>query len=297
MSAAPPELEAFWQRVDEELACQPALPVLEPMPRHSSADFSVYSVRLTSLGPYRIFAVLSVPLGDGPFPALLEIPRYGSVNNVPHWNDRLRYVVLTLMHRGQRRADQPYAAAYPGLLTDGIERAEAYVFRGIVGDCLRAAEFLLARPEVDLGRVALRGNDLAVITAARRRGFCALHLESTLFYRAIEARHLVGEYPLEELNDYLRAAPGARAAVEATLSLFDPLHLAGAVRAATLVNVGDDGALDGRPWLDPLLDAFAGPVEQYRLTHRGGVDADRVDEIVAHRLGRQPMRRFVASAR
>lgn len=166
--------------------------------------------------------------------------------------------------------------------------------RGVVADCLRGAEILLGRPEVDPKRVALRGNDLAVIAAARRGGFSVVHLESTLLYRAAEARLLSDDYPLEELNDYLRSTPRAEAALEGTLSLFDPLHHGAAVRAPTLVSVGDDGGLAGRPWLDPLLDSFGGTVEEYRLTHRGGVDADQVDAILAHRLGSEPKTRFQA---
>lgn len=84
----------------------------------------MYALRLTSLGPYRIFGYLSVPPRQGPFPELLAAPHYGSVNHLPH------------MHRGQRLADQPFAAAYPGLLTLGIEDPRIYIYRGIVADCL-----------------------------------------------------------------------------------------------------------------------------------------------------------------
>jgi cephalosporin-C deacetylase len=288
----PSDFEAYWGRLDEELACLPSQPVLELLPRHSSEHFKVYGTRLTSCGPYRIFGFFSVPQGVGPFPALLEVPRYGSVNNVPHWNDRRRYVVLTLVHRGQRFADEPYAAAYPGLLTDGIEDPDKFIFRGIVGDCLRGAEFLRSRPEVDRSRVGIRGNDVALLVAARRHEFRAVHVEATFFYRALEARHLTGDYPLEELNDYLRASPAAEVAVAATLALFDPVHHAPAVRAATAVGVGPALGLDGRTWLRPLFETLGGSVQEYQLTQRGGTDADWFDAWLAHQLGREPMARF-----
>ena len=107
-----------------------------------------------------------------------------------------------------------------------------------MADCLRGAEFLLSRPEVDRSRVGIRGNDVALLVAARRHEFRAVHVEATFFYRALEARHLTGDYPLEELNDYLRLSPAAEVAVAATLALFDPVHHAPAVRAATAVGVG-----------------------------------------------------------
>jgi cephalosporin-C deacetylase len=288
----PSHFEAYWGRLDDELARLSSQPVLEALPRHSSEHFEMYGVRLTSYGPYRIFGFFSVPKGSGPFPALFELPRYGSVNNVPHWNDRRRYVVLTVMHRGQRFADEPYPAAYPGLLTDGIEDADNFIYKGIVADCLRGAEFLLGRPEVDAGRVGMRGNDLALLVAARRHGFRAVHVEATFFYRAVESRYLTDEYPLEELNDYVRARPSAEAAVAATLALFDPVHHAPAVKAATVLGVGADPGLDGRTWLRPLLEALSGGVEEYQLARRGGADADWFDAWLANQLSTAPMSRF-----
>jgi cephalosporin-C deacetylase-like acetyl esterase len=292
MMDKPAHFDTYWSQVDQELGALPSQPVLEALPRHSSEHFKVYSARLTSCGPYRIFAFFSVPRGAGPFPGLLEVPRYGSVNNPPHWNDRSRYVVLTLMHRGQRFADEPYAASYPGLLSEGIEDPDQFIYRGVVADCLRGAEFLLGRPEVDTGRVGIRGNDLALLVAARRSKFRAVHVEATFFYQALEARHMTDEYPLEELNDYLRVAPSAEAAVAATLALFDPVYHAPDVKAATVLGVGPDLGTRARSSLSPLSEALAGGVEEHRLTGKGGADADWFDAWLARELGTKPMRRF-----
>ena len=132
--------DSYWAAVDEELVAIPGRPVLDPLPALTTADATTYAVRLASIGPYRIFGHLSIPAGEGPFPALLQLPRYGSVNHVPHPNDRARYVVFGLMHRGQRLADEGFSAAYPGLLTLGIDEPASYVYRLIAADCLRAAE-------------------------------------------------------------------------------------------------------------------------------------------------------------
>jgi cephalosporin-C deacetylase len=293
----PSHFDAYWGRLDDELAYLPGQPLLELLPRHSSGHFKVYAVRITSCGPYRIFGLFSVPEGVGPFPALFEVPRYGSVNSPPHWNDRRRYVVLTLMHRGQRLADEPYAATYPGLLTDGIEDPATFVYRGIVADCLRGAEFLLSRPEVDGDHVGIRGNDLALLVAARRDGFRAVHVEATFFYRAFEGRRLTDDYPLEELNDYLRVTPSAEVAVAATLALFDPVHHAPSATAATGLGTGPGHGIDGRPWLQPLIDALGGGVETHQLTGRGAADADWFDGWLARQLGTEPMSRFDSSPR
>jgi cephalosporin-C deacetylase-like acetyl esterase len=284
----PADFDAYWDGVDRDLAQFPAAAELELSPRRSTDFATSYNLRLTSLGPYRIFGFYSVPHGDGPFPALLQTPRYGSVNNPPHGNDRRRYVVLTLMHRGQRLADQPFAAAYPGLLTHGIDTPHGYIYRGIVADCLRGAEWLASRSEVDPSRIAVIGDDLAAITAARRPVFSSLIAQTLMFYRLMEARGRTEAYPIEEVNDYLRFFPNQADNVAHTLSYVEPLHHAHAVRATTLLPTGDPGALGGPEWLQPLADALGGPVERYDLTHEGGTDNDWVDAWLAGKLGVEP---------
>lgn len=277
---------AYWNAVDEELGHVPAQPVLTPDPVRSTEHWEFSTVRLTSAGTYRIFGYLSVPRGPGPFPALLETPRHGSVNHSPHYNERLRYVVFTVMHRGQRLADHPFAAAYPGLFTLGIEDPRTYIYRGIVADCLRGAEFLLGQSTVDPARTALIGDDLALITAARRPRFSTLCVTSPLFHRALEARESTSAYPLEELNDLLRAEPGAREAVRHTLGFFDPVRHAPSVPSRTLLTV--DGEED---WYAPLLAALD-RVEPHRLTHEDAADHNRLDAWLAARLGSPAMTRF-----
>jgi len=286
----PPDFDPYWDAVDEELDRFPAAPELEPNPRRSTDFATSYDVRLTSIGPYRIFGFLSVPHGPEPFPALLLTPRYGSVNVPPHFDDRQRYVVLTLMHRGQRLAHRPFAAAYPGLLTHGIEDPATYVYRGIVADCLRGAEFLRSLPEVDGDRIGLAGDDLAIATAARRPLFAALHVLTAvlLFHRLMDARTRTAAYPIEEVNDLLRADPDQEAAVTRTVAYLDPIHHAPRVRARTLLPVGDQGALDGPERLQPLAAAFGGEVDTYAVTHEGGTDHDRIDAWMARQLGAEP---------
>ncbi len=272
--------------MDAELARYPLAVEMERNALRSTEFATVYNVRLTSVGPYRIFGYYSVPVGDGPFPGLMNAPRYGSVNHVPHYDDRERYATLTLMHRGQRLADQPFAASYPGLLTRGIESPTTYIYRSIVADCLRGAEFLLSRPEVDGGHVSIVGDDLALITAARRPQFTAMQAGGLLFYRLLEAANRSSAYPVEEINDYLRTYPERREDVARTLAYMDPINHAARVRATTLLITGDAGAINGPEWLEPLTGALGGPIEQYRVTHEGATDHDWQDAWMARQLGK-----------
>src|SRR5882757_4139931 len=282
------DVRAYWDAVDAELATVAPAAAIEPIPKRSTEDFTGYEMRLNSIGPYRIFGYLSIPTGAGPFPALLETPRYGSVINPPHYDDRLRYVTLTVAHRGQRLADVPFAAEYPGLLTRGIDNPAEYIYRGIVADCLRAAEFLCEHPAVDTGRIGINGDDLALITAARRPVFAAVRVRDLLFYRAADKAADAATYPLRELRDHLRHKPSAGAAIRESLSLLDVSHHVGAIHAPTLLCIGGD-----TPTPSDLVDAFPRPPELYRSSHKGAIDQQAIDRWLGDRLGTGHGSRFM----
>jgi len=287
--ATPPaDFDAFWDAIDAELAAIPAAPEAEASALHSTEFSTTYRVRLTSIGPYRFEVFLSIPDGEGPFPALMLAPGYASVVTPPSYDDRMRYVAMAVRYRGTRGADKPYAAKFPGLLTDGIEDPAKWMFRGIFADTLRAFEYLTGLPMVDPSRVAVTGSDLGVIVAARRPVVTALAMTAPFFYRMAEVYPATEAYPFEEINDHLRAFPGQREAVNRTLSYVDPLHHAPRVTADTLVLVGDAGAIGGPEWMAPLVQALGGAVEQYVVTHEGQTDYDAVDRWLAQQQGVEP---------
>ncbi len=168
-------------------------------------------MRLTSLAPYRVFGHLSIPTGDGPFPAIYYAPKYQSVLEIiPQGTanlQRSRYVTFALAGRGQRNADTPWAAMFPGLLTDRIDHAASYAFRGVVADSVRGLQFLLTRPGLDPARVVVVGNDMALIGAALQPGATDVVTAPALFHETAALAPRTRAYPLEEVNDYLRVFP------------------------------------------------------------------------------------------
>ena len=265
----PRDFSAYWQAVlDEVSALADDAVAVEALPIRSNETSIAHALRFEGMGGYPLFAYFTVPRGEGPFPALLQAPGYGSVVAVPAYERRSRYAVMALCHRGQRLSDSGYSAAYPGLLTDGLPSSDTYVYRSIVADCLRAFDVFTARPEVDPSRLAVVGADVAAITAALRPQ-TPLALVTAMTFRAVTERApMTQAYPLQEINGYLRTHPGEAEDVADTLSLFDPLAFAPRIGAKALFTCGE-GELE---YVEPVVEAMAGDAEIGLRTGRGFID-------------------------
>ena len=287
--APPGDFDAYWQSVLTELAATSAAPEVEEIPLRSTDFATAYGVRLTSIGPYRIYAYLSIPHGDGPFPARYHMPRYGSVSDlVPQGasnHQRREHVTLAVCVRGQRLADQPYAAAFPGMLTDGIADPGGYVYRGIIADCCRGAEYLAGLPQVDAARIAAIGNDLAFTTAALSTHITHLVSTPTLLYATADLAPRTSAYPLEEINDYLRLHPDREAAVRRTLSYFDLRWFAPRVNATTLLMAGAHGSSLSADAVAGMIEAIPGDTDVHEAEHSGFKDGRHIEEWLSRQFG------------
>ena len=263
------EFSAYWQAVlDEVSALSDGAVAIENLPMRSNETSIAHGLRFEGVGGYPLFAYFTIPRGEGPFPALFQTPGYGSVVGVPAYERRGRYAVMALCHRGQRLSDSGYSAAYPGLLTDGLPGAGAYVYRGVVADCLRAFDVFTARPEVDASRLAVAGMDLAAITSALRPQTPLMLVTAMTLRAAAERAPLTQAYPLQELNDYARTYPGDAEEAADTLSLFDPLAFAPRIGARSLFTCGEGDV----QYVEPVVEAMPGDAQIELRTGRGFVD-------------------------
>ena len=279
----------YWQETLAGLAGYPACPEVEVLPLRSTPFATLYGVRLTSVGPWRLSGYLSIPTGAGPFPAIYYAPKYQSVLEIiPQGTanlQRSRYVTFSLASRGQRNSDTPWAAMFPGLLTERIDSAASYVFRGVVADSVRGLEFLRSRPEVDRARIVVNGNDLALMTAALTDGATHVVTAPALFYDAATLAPRTHAYPLEEINDYVRTYPARAASVWQTLAHYDLRAFAPHVTATTLVMAGAPGSALDRAALSSLTTAMKGKVTVYESQQSSYKDGLYAEQWMADQCG------------
>ncbi len=234
--------DRFWRETDAALAAFPVDVRLERDGFYSQHDWDVYQMHYTSADGRMLFAWLSVPKGDGPFPAIVRMPDYGSVHDIVYTTLRERAVVMNPTFRGQRRSDQVFQARFPGLLTEGIEDPESYVMRRVFADALRGIDALLEQGHAQLGEISLIGNGLggalALAGAARRRSVHAVAANTPMALGNPASLEPGLGYPLAELDDYLRLHPTRRDTVAQNTADLDPVKTAGKITAPVLLSVG-----------------------------------------------------------
>ena len=279
----------YWDDTLNELAGFPAKPEVELLSIRCTEFATMYGVRLTSIGSYRLFGYLSVPQGAGPFPAIYYAPKYQSVlEPIPQGAAnylRSRFAVFALAGRGQRLSDKPYSAGFPGLLTKDIDDVQGYIFRGIAADGVRGLEYLVTRSEVDAERVAVIGNDVALITAALGEGATHVICQPGLLVDTLALAARTGDYPLEEVNDYLNLYPERRERVEHTLGYFELSRFAPRVSAKTLLMAGAPGSLLDADTLSAVSDSLQGDVYVYESQSSSYKDGLYQEEWLAREFG------------
>ena len=243
MTSAQGQSDAFWERIEAQSAETEPDIAIERDGFYSQPEWDVFRMRYTSTDGHRLFAWFSVPHGDGPFPALVRMPDYASVHDIIYTPLRELAVVMNATHRGQRNSDGLVRASYPGLLTEGIERADTYTLFGAFADALRAVDVLNKQRTAELsGVVALTGAglgaSLALATAARRPGVSAVAADTPLALGHPSGLEAGLGYPLAELGDHLRAHPSSEAALREMLSVVDPVLTAPAVGCPVLMSAG-----------------------------------------------------------
>jgi len=239
-SAQPPaDLDGFWQRTLTRLRAQPLDARVEPVA--DPAPYRTFRVTFASLDGVRIRARLGVPIGHGQerLPAIVTAPGYGGVQHGVMLAECQRgYLVLQVDPRGQGESGELFPLRGAEKLTWGIERPEGFYYQGAYADLVRGVDYLATREDADPAGVAAvgtsQGGGLVLALAAldpRIRAVVAHVPFLCDFRQAARTPESLVRKILE------RTGVDAEAALR-TLDYFDPLHLAGRIRAPALISAG-----------------------------------------------------------
>ena len=243
MLKKPDDFDAFWDGVLQQVAAIPLEPEMLPDPLRTSAEVEVFQVFYSSLERVRIAAWYCRPTRRvGRLPAVLLLPGYQADPPIPKEWALKGYGALSVAPRGKLRSNRQFNPGYPNLLTYNIVDRHTYAYRSFYVDAWRGIDFLLARPEVDPTRLGVTGSSqgggLTITTAAMRPEIRAAAAGAPYLCGFMDAIALTHTYPYEEINDFLRAHPDSRHAVEATVAYFDGINFADKITCPIIVNIG-----------------------------------------------------------
>ena len=177
----PADFDAFWAAGKEALAKLPVDATLVPMPEVSNGKVDCWHVSLQNVGPAttgtsRFFGVLCEPKGDGPFPALLQVPGAG-VRAYRGNVEMAEKGIITFqvgIHGLAVNLDPTVymalgAGALSGYPTFNLDERDRYYYRRVYLGCVRANDFLASRPRFDGKTLAVTGGSqggaLSIVTA------------------------------------------------------------------------------------------------------------------------------------
>jgi cephalosporin-C deacetylase len=177
----PSDFDAFWDKGKQELIGVPMDAKLTPMPASSTAKADCWHVSLQNVALEaghltHVYGVLCEPKGDGPFPALLNVPGAGvrayrgnvemAERGIITFQIGINGIPVDL--EGPIYDDLRWGAL-SGYRIHSLDNRDDYYYRRVYLGCLRANDFLVSRPRYD-GRMlgvagGSQGGALTIVTA------------------------------------------------------------------------------------------------------------------------------------
>ena len=184
----PADFERFWRAGRAELVRVPVDPQLVPLEVNEPSGIRCWQVSLAGVDG-RVRGILTLPPGEGPFPAVLQVPGAGvgrSGKAASFAADGIAVLSINVHGIAPDSTDEFYASLRGkplGLDWDylwyGLDDPYQFYFHRVILDCFRALDYLCSRPEVDTARVAVSGSSqggyLSIMTAALDSRVKAIH--------------------------------------------------------------------------------------------------------------------------
>ncbi|HEY0304202.1 MAG TPA: acetylxylan esterase [Longimicrobiales bacterium] len=174
----PADFLEFWQKSIADARRIPLNAVMTRMAERSRDDVDVFHInfqntRTTS----RIYGILTMPKGAGPFPALLILPGAGVRPYYASYEwGRRGVITLSIgihgipVDRDSLFYNELRATALQNYNTAQLEDRDRYYYRRVIVGAVRAGDFIFSLPEFDKKTYVVRGGSqgggLAIMTAA-----------------------------------------------------------------------------------------------------------------------------------
>ncbi|MCP4171540.1 MAG: acetylxylan esterase [Fuerstiella sp.] len=235
------DFDRFWKGSLAELKTIDPDFEFVPQPDRGTEKTDVFEVTMRSHGDIHVRGWLQVPKSEGPHPAVIRVPGYGS-NMKPlgegrDWDD---IVVFSFNPRAHGNSMDEVPGKPVDYWIRGLDDKSTYYYRGAYLDCVRAVDFICSRADVDKKRIAVwggsQGGGFAFATAALdpRIDFCAADIpfmcDWVNYFRLTvwpEMDKWIADSDNRSWESTLR-----------TLSYFDTMNMADRIQCRTVMGVG-----------------------------------------------------------
>ena len=241
---APENLLNFWNRTKHDLSQFDVSFTLEDVPERSTREYRTYQLVLNSFHGIQIRGWYSVPTDpppNGRFPAVLAVPGYGGMKEIPTHLVVSGFVVLTLFPRAQGESSQEWQLDHGTKITYNLFNKDDYYYRYAYMDCIRGLDFLCCQAEVDSSRIGMwsrsQGGGLTLATASLDSRLSVAVAEEPFLCNYPEAINITSS-PYKELYDYIKFNSDSTEDILNTLFYFDTLNLVQSIECPTLMNIG-----------------------------------------------------------
>ncbi|MBX7244562.1 MAG: acetylxylan esterase [Candidatus Sumerlaeaceae bacterium] len=265
--APPSDFAEYWKRAKRELDQVPLSATLTRVPEKDTATGLLYRVDLDTVRKTTIVCWYYVPRNTFDSagkatrrcPAMLIAPGYGA-EEPPIDRTSSGVITLSLNPRHHGPSKQYWKSPVEHMLYN-IEDPENCYYKLAFLDCLRGAQFLFSRTEVDPKRVATEGGSqgglFAIATAALEPRIACVCSNVTAFSAYPEGMLLAQTGHHVQFREKLAASPPDVAAkIRKTLSYMDGANMATLVHCPVQINMGG---------IDPVCPFVCGIVTYNKL--------------------------------
>ncbi|MEA5454213.1 acetylxylan esterase [Sinomonas sp. JGH33] len=290
----PDDFDSFWEQTLEESRQAGGETTMELVP-DDLETLDVYDVTFPGFGGDPIKAWLRTPKNPrGPLPTVVQYVGYGGGRGRP-W-ENLFWASSGFAHfqmdtRGQGSGwsvgDTPdnvgaSGPQVPGVMTKGITSKEAYYYRRLMTDGVRAVDAARTLPLVDPARVAVTGGSqggaIALAVGALVRDLSAVAVTVPFLCDFPRATVVTDAYPFREIPDYLSTHRHQADIVHETLTYFDGVNFAARSRHPAHFSVALMDVITPPSTVFAAFNAYAGEKEitvwPYNGHEAGGPDDD-----------------------